>query len=203
MNTRILLVVLLTFPGIFLSQNRPSGPELLWSLAHPIAAVRIKKISTVCQPLYDSLVRRGIPDQYPNGGKLDALRHVYFMAAFAQKIKPSKLKKLGIAHELGNRKNFMRHQFEEGELADSLSCEMDLYNNLIGIEIGKNAQHNSVAALLRLVLLEIEKGNAIIMLRNKKGAYLNCEGEIIEPQVYSNKWKIPKCLVKSNAQAKD
>src|SRR4051794_3063755 len=79
----------------------PSPYEFIWAAVHPVAAVKVKLISKRCQ---EHLSASGYvpPDQYPNGGLSDAFRHTFYMAAFAQKIKPKKLRKLGLAHEKGN-----------------------------------------------------------------------------------------------------
>jgi hypothetical protein len=137
-------------------------------------------------------------DNFNNGGKLDAFRHVFFMAAFAQKIKIKKLKKLGIAHEKGNYRQFKKHQNEEGERPDSLSNVMDLKNNDLGLKIGSENKKISLADLKELVINEIKNGKAQIIKRNKQEMYVECNDQIIDMQLYKGKWFVPKCLVPSN-----
>lgn len=120
------------------------------------------------------------------------------MAAFAQKVKPEKVLKLGMAHEKGNHKQFKKHQLEHGELPDSLSSVMDLQNNYLGVEMGvkyKTAELNELAARC---LVAVQAGATVYMKRNNSGHYLNCKGEEIDLNVYKNKWNIPKCLIPTN-----
>ena len=122
----------------------------------------------------------------------------FFMAAFAQKIKIKKLKKLGIAHEKGNYRQFKKHQNEEGERPDSLSNVMDLNNNELGLKIGSENKKISLAELKELVINEIKNGKAQVIKRNHSGAYIDCNNNTINLKLYSNKWYVPKCLVPSN-----
>lgn len=169
--------------------------EKRWAFAHPFAALKVKKIYKRCLPLYEEIKMTNKLDQYKNGGKLDAFRHTFFMAAFAQKIKTKKLRKLGIAHEKGNQVNFIKGITEDGEFADSLSCEMDLKNNEMGFRIGSNNKKKDLRDLKDLVIEEIRKGEAVYFKRNSNGQYLTCEGEVINLERYKNKWFIPKCLI--------
>ncbi|MGZ4100232.1 MAG: DUF6973 domain-containing protein, partial [Bacteroidia bacterium] len=110
--------------------QKRSKYEWCWAFSHPIAAIKVKHISKTCYAVYkhDLTIREQL-DTFSNGGKLDAFRHVFFMAAFAQKVKTKKLRKLGIAHEKGNYQAFLHSKKEEGEIADSISTVMDLQNN--------------------------------------------------------------------------
>lgn len=172
--------------------------EKKWAIIHPFASYRIKKISKKCFVIYQDSSIRSKLDQFESGGQRDAFRHVFYMAAFAQKIKVKKLKKLGVAHEKQNYLDFLKSKTEFGELADSLSCVMDLENNEVGFKIGLLHKKTNLNELSKLVLLSIHSGEALIMKRNLKGLYLNCQNEIINLNNYKNKWQIPKCLVPSN-----
>ncbi len=73
-----------------------SRSEIQWVLTHPFAAIKVKKISKHAFSIYHLSAIKFELDSFTNGGKLDAFRHTFFMAAFAQKVKPKKIKKLGI-----------------------------------------------------------------------------------------------------------
>ena len=172
--------------------------EKCWAFAHPFAALKVKKIYKKCVPLYEELKKSKALDHFENGGKLDAFRHTFFMAAFDQKIKTRKLRKLGIAHEKGNYARFLKNIKEDGELADSLSTVMDLKNNELGFRIGSVNKKKDLQNLKELVIEEIKKGEAVYFKRNLSGNYLNCAGEVIILGNYQNKWFIPKCLIATN-----
>ena len=172
--------------------------EKRWAIFHPIVALKVKKIYKKCLPLYNFIKKDRVLDTCENGGKLDAFRHVFFMAAFAQKIKVKKVRKLGIAHEKGNYADFLKGINEQGELPDSLSSVMDLYNNELGLKIGSANKKTDLRDLRDILTEEIKKGSAVYFKRNLNGQYQTCSGEIIVLSHYKMKWFIPKCLIKTN-----
>jgi hypothetical protein len=195
----ICAITLIFFSHFSFAQfSRLSRYERNWSLLHPIAAMKVKQITRKCEVLHRHSGVNNSLDSFPSGGKNDAFRHVFYMAAYAQKIRTKKLRKLGEAHEKGNYRQFLRSKLEEGEQPDSLSSVMDIKNNEIGLAIGCNFRKLTLLELERMVVYEINNGRALIMKRNSKGQYLDCEGKEIDMLHYRNKWQVPKCLVASN-----
>jgi len=180
-----------------------SRAEISWALKHPVAALRVKKITRQCDVIYAEYKERGQPDQLENGGRLDAFRHTFYMAAYAQKINKRKLVQLGLAHEAGNYSDFLNAKLENGEIPDFFSCEMDLYNNELGIKTGSENQELTLDSLAGLVVQTISEGRAVIMKRNKNAMYLKCSGEVLQLELYSKEWRVPKCLVNSDYQETD
>lgn len=172
-----------------------SSAEKKWSLCHPISALKIKKIYKKCLPIYKNVANEKLLDSFSNGGKLDAFRHFFFMAAFSQKIKSKKLRNLGIAHEKGNYKDFLKGKNEDGEIPDSLSTVMDLLNNDSGIAFGIKNNKKTPEELKLFILEEIKKGNAFYFKRDFLGRYLTCDNAVIAIENYKKVWFVPKCLV--------
>lgn len=201
---RRFLLITLIFLRTSADALEPGLPELWWAAWHPVAAIRVKSISKKCdRSIHHKKIKTAL-DSFSAGGKADAFRHVFYMAAFAQKIKSTKkLQKLGLAHEKTNRRQFLRGKREDGELPDSLSSVMDLLNNDLGIAIGCANRRALLSELQDLVIDEIHKGRALIFLRNKKGEYLDCSEQPLDIRAYAGKWMIPKCLVKSDHDPKD
>ena len=191
-------ILLLTLQSKSQSFGSRSAAEKKWALCHPFAALKVKKIYKQAKPIYEHLKLEHIPDSFDNGGKLDAFRHLFFMAAFAQKIKPKKILKLGEAHEKGNYRNFLKSVNEDGELADSLSSVMDLQNNYFGVEMGMKHKEKKLNELSAICLTAILTGNAVYFKRNKNGNYLTCEGSKIDLSLYRKRWFVPKCLINTN-----
>lgn len=175
-----------------------SAAEKKWAIFHPFAALKVRKVYKEAKPIYEQLKQKNMPDSFENGGKLDAFRHVFFMAAFAQKIKAKKVLKLGIAHEKGNYRNFLKSIKEDGELADSLSSVMDLQNNYFGVETGIKHKEKNLQELSAICLTAIVAGNAVYFKRDVHGNYLTCRGERIDLNDYRKKWFIPKCLMNTH-----
>ena len=181
-----------------LGQHAISKYERCWALSHPFAALHIKKQLPKAMLVYKKVEQAKLLDTLAYGGKLDAFRHTYVMAYLARTIKTKKLRKLGIAHEKGNKKGFYKNQLEFSERADSIACEMDLRNNEVGFMIGTDHKQATSEELKHIVLFEIKNGKAWYLKRNLKHAYLTCDNHAICLLDYKGIWSIPKCLVNTN-----
>lgn len=137
-------------------------------------------------------------DNNRTGGRLDAFRHAYWMALLAKHFKPSKVMGLGIAHEKGNYIDFERGRIEDGALPDKISTAMDLYNDLIGTKIGSLNKKLDNDSLALKIIDAIKDGEMKVILKNKKGEFLDCDSNLIDLTAYKNVWFIPKCLVRSS-----
>lgn len=148
--------------------------------------------------MYHLVKKSRLLDTLESGGKLDAFRHAYTMAFLARSIKAKKLKKLGVAHEKGNKRQFDENSLEFGERPDSMACEMDLRNNELGFLIGSQNKTSSNEELKELVIYQIQNGKAWYLKRNLRNEYVDCEGKTIDFSRFIVKWYIPKCLIKTN-----
>lgn len=177
------------------AKPRTSRYEFWWAVAHPMAALKVKKVYRKASKLYNEEDLKPKLDGYSSGGKLDAFRHVFYFAAFAQKVKPKKVLKLGKAHEKTNYLDFKRGKHEEGATADSLSGVMDILNNEIGVTLGREFKSLSLEEL-KLKVLEaiIVKNECYYILRDKEGRFIDCKNNIIDMSLYKGKWSIPKCI---------
>lgn len=192
------ITLLFVYSSAF-SQHHISRYEIRWAFFHPFASIKIKRILPEAMAVYTEVKQQHLLDSFESGGKLDAFRHTYVMAFLARGINAKKLQKLGIAHEKGNKRQFENeHLLEDGERPDSLSCEMDLRNNEVGIALGKSNSSLSKEELKQLIIQEIEKGTTWYIKRDGAGNYVTCAGEKIVFTQYQDKWYIPKCLIPTN-----
>lgn len=196
----ILIVALLGLARNFtcFAQTRLSPHEFWWACGHPLAALKVRKHLPSALVIYEQQRRLAQPDAFNSGGKLDAFRHIYTMAYLTAYVKPRKLRKLGVAHEKGNRRQFRKGRLEEGERPDSLACEMDLRNNELGFVIGKALKYAADTVLREAVLQAIAEGKAWLLKRNSQGQYVDCAGKVLNPASYRNVWYVPKCLVETS-----
>ncbi len=196
------VAILLLISSITYSQSKSfsslSKYEKRWAFFHPFAALRIKKHQGEMYAVYNDVQKNNLLDQYKNGGKLDAFRHTFSMAYFSRFVCARKLRRLGKLHEKGNHLQFKRNIEEDGELPDSVSCVMDIWNNEVGITIGKEFKKVPVEELKQKVIEIIRKGSAFIVKRNEFGMYVDCNGDPI-PEKKKGTWGIPKCLVGSGS----
>jgi hypothetical protein len=182
--------------------NKPatSRYEFWWALGHPFAAIKVKRIHKKLAPYYNEAELKLKLDGFSSGGKLDAFRHVFYMAAFGQKVKAKKLIKLGKAHERTNYLQFKRNKDEHGLVPDSISCVMDLLNNEIGVKLGRENKKMSYEELKQKVIGLVNEGNAHFLAIDKYGNYLDCNNQVIDLKAYKGKWYIPKCILGFKAQ---
>jgi hypothetical protein len=175
-----------------------SSAEKKWAFFHPFIANKAYSCAKLAREETNTLKKDTVLDKDTDGGQLDAFRHAYWMALLSQKLKTKKALKLGEAHEKGNYMKFLSGQLEDSSLPDSVAGEMDNWNNIKGLEIGKQNPESNQNELKAKVIEAILRGNMKIVLKNKNGQPLSCSHEVIDVLKYKGVWNIPKCLVYSN-----
>ena len=194
-------ILFILFIPIFIFPQKPGKGkhERSWAIIHPFAAIKVKKIYNQASLIYNNQVElKKQLDTFSIGGKLDAFRHIFFMAAFSQKVKVKKLQKLGYAHEKYNYNQFKKQHLTKTEIPDSISTVMDLKNNEIGFLIGIENKKLKLEDLKIKVMSEIKSGKAFILRRNTVGNYTDCAGNIIELNKLPASWGNKKCLISSS-----
>jgi len=179
-----------------------SCPEKWWVIFHPFIAKKTYRLSIQAREVSKELLKDSFFDGDENGGQIDAFRHSYWMALLSQNICWRKARSLGKAHEKGNYLAFKKGQKEEDLLPDSLSSVMDLYNNGVGLEIGKSTKKISDEELRRVVRDSVLAGKMKVIRKNAAGITLDCDGNAMDSVRYKGKWNIPKCLVTSDTKRK-
>ena len=175
-----------------------SGPKRTWVIFHPFKAKKSLKISKEAKKVADSIKRTNLLDGDASGGQVDAFRHAYWMARLRQEIGKSAAKSLGKAHEKENYLTYKARKLEDGIVPDRISSEMDLYNNEQGLKLISKGSLSSKNGLIFRIVNAIQKGKMKIILKDKKGNFLTCDGKVILKEALTGKWKNNKCLVDSN-----
>lgn len=171
-----------------------SCAEKCWVVWHPFVAKKAIKVSELARKITEEVKTAKLLNGKGNGDQIDAFRHTFWMAKLTQEIGWRRAKKLGKAHEKGNYKDYKKHRLEDGDLPDKISSEMDLYNNNVGIEIGKKSVNFE---LKNIVISTILQGKCKIIKTDEQGNFLDCEGNVIAPEILKGKWENEKCLVES------
>lgn len=194
----------LTFSLNSYSQRESKGflklscPEKRWVIFHIFIAKGVYKISKESAEKTNELLNEKNLDGDLNGGQLDAFRHAYWMACVTQKYGWRAARSLGNAHEKGNYREFKKHRAEDGAFPDEQSGQMDLLNNDVGIEIGKNNLDTNPEEFTIIIKEMIFAGKLFILKKDKNRNFLKCNGEIISSEELNNKWETPKCVLPSN-----
>lgn len=179
--------------------NSLSRPEKIWVLTHPFIAVKSYELSNLTIDVVKQVKLENTIGQDETGGQLDAFRHAFWMALLSQKIKPGKVRLLGKAHEKGNYLGFKKRKLEDGVCADKASCEMDLWNNEIGIEIGITNKSMPINELKTVVIQKIKSGDLKVIKKDGSGNCLDKLNSIIVADKLCETWENEKCLVKSDS----
>jgi hypothetical protein len=183
-----------------------SCPEKWWAFTHPFVAHKAFKLSMEARKTAREMMNDSALDHDWNGGQVDAFRHTYWMALLSQQFAARKARKLGIAHEKVDYIAFKKNRKEDdsmnlqsnGELPDSMASVMDLCNNESGIELGSTHKNMTKEELRQAVKAKVLAGELKVLKKDKQKHCLNCDGAVIDIQLYIHRWNIPKCLVKSD-----
>ena len=184
-------------PELKKSFSKLSSPEKKWIAFHPFKAKKAFTTTIEVTKTIDSIANVGIIGTDNNGGYLDALKHSFWMAALTQQIGDRSAEKLGKAHEKGNYEHYLKNKMEDGLLPDKAASEMDLFNNRVGISVGKQFSTSSKSILIERLLDSLNEGKLRILSKDAKGNFLDCNNIII-PNDSLKKWDTKKCLVPSN-----
>ena len=106
--------------------------------------------------------------------------------------------RLGKAHEKGNYFTYKNGQFEDGVYPDKPASDMDLFNNMAGIELALKHKKSTKNNLVQQLIDSIQKGKLRILAKDKEGYFLDCNKNRIPLDSLKNKWDTKKCLIPSN-----
>jgi hypothetical protein len=166
-------------------------------ILHPFVAKKAFRITQEVLKVSQEELSDKKLDGKGDGGQVDAFRHCYWMAMLSGSVSPKKAQKLGKAHERGNYLDFKKGRKEEGALPDSVSSEMDLFNNLRGIELRMVHEKESPEQLKTEVIDLILNGKLLIIRTDERGNFLDANHHTIDMTIWKGKWNIPKDLVPS------
>jgi hypothetical protein len=172
-----------------------SSPEKCWVVFHPFVAKKAMSISEMARAETELITKEQILEGSGNSGQVDAFRHALWMAYLTKSIGWRRSKRLGIAYEKGNYRTYRKQRKEDGSIPDKISSAMDLFNNMIGIEIGKITDLENIKLM---VIESVLTGKCRIIKRDENGNYLDCAGSILSKESLKGKWENDKCLVWSN-----
>lgn len=175
-----------------------SLPEKKWVMAHPIKAQKAFYYTDIAKEVADSLKGSKALDKDMNGGQLDAFRHAYWMALMTQTFSFKAAMKMGEAHEKSNKAMFFKLTTNENRMMDKPSCKMDLINNLLGYQFGKNNASLTEKELINALINEAQRGGLVVLKKHHSGQYLDEFGCIIPEIEWLNKWQNRKVLIASN-----
>ncbi len=182
-----------------ISFSKLTCPEKMWVVLHPFIASKTRKLTNEAVSVSNEMKKDSALDGDASGGQVDAFRHGYWMALLSKNICWKKALRLGKAHEKGSFKKYKKGiADEEGSRPDSVSSEMDLYNNNVGITLGRSNRKVSNDNLRMIVKNAVLSGKMMIIFKNAEGIALDSLGKPIDFSGLENYWRVPKILVSSD-----
>lgn len=201
-----IVICLVVFSNLLIGQNttlrqfkKLSCPEKRWVIFHPFVAKKALKVSLEAREITDEIKQQKLLVGTGNGDQIDAFRHAYWMARLAQEIHWRKANRLGKAHEKGNYQQFKKGKLEDDVLPDKISSEMDLFNNKVGLNLGKL---NKEKELKNEVLNLVKDGKCKIIKTDADGNFLDEKNNLIPLEELKGKWETRKVLVDSSISLK-
>lgn len=196
----IITGLILCFSFAVFPQNRKqfktlSGAEKRWVFCHPFVAKKAYSISVHAREVAATMLKDTLLDGDGNGGQVDAFRHAFWMAALSRQIYWRKALKLGRAYERANKKEFKKGINTSRDLA---GMEMDLYNNRVGVELGRRLRSLSEKELKAQIILAVLNGKLKIIKKDRSGNSLGVDDNLIPEEQWKGKWENQRCLVNSD-----
>lgn len=172
--------------------------EKWWVITHPFIANKTAQLSLEVKKVAKSDTIKTLLGKDGNGGALDAFRHTYWMAVLTQEIGKRRALKLGEAHEKKNERDFKKRRDEDGAIPDSISIQMDLFNNQVGSSLVLKNERISISELQKRVMEQICSGKTLVVAKNEKAQSLDINGNIILREDWEGKWNSGRVLVPSS-----
>lgn len=185
------------------SQNRKeiikslSLKDKIWVMKNYSSIKKAYKISLDVLKTMDSLNKQNFLGGNTEGGKFDAFRHIYWTYSLTKEIGEEKTRRVGEIYENYNRYIFNNIAYSG---YDSVSMTMDLFNNDIGIELGKNKITDSL--IFNEITNIIFSGKAKIVKKNTLEQSLDENDNVIPEEEWKKKWINNRKLVNSNYKLK-
>ena len=198
-----LMCVFLLFNFTSFSQNRKeiikslSFKDKVWVMKNYSSIKKAYKISLDVINTMDSLNKQNFLGGNTEGGKFDAFRHIYWTYSLTREIGEEKTRRVGEIYENYNKYIFLTKHYCG---YDSVSMAMDLFNNEIGINLGKNKIDDSL--IFNKITDLILSGNAKIVKKNTLHQSLDDNDNVIPEEEWKKNWINNRKLVNSNYQPK-
>ncbi len=195
----LLLVCSFSVEAQLINQFKKLGcAEKWWVITHPFVANKTAQLSLEVKIVANSDTIKTLLGKDGNGGALDAFRHTYWMAILTKEIGSRRALKLGEAHEKKNKQDFKKGLLEDGAIPDSVSIQMDLFNNQVGSSLVVKKERVSISELQMRVIEQICSGKTLVVDKNEKAQSLDINGNVLIREEWEGNWDSGRVLVPSS-----
>ena len=170
-----------------------SFKDKVWVIKNYDRVLQVMDISMEVMQVMDSLDKEKYLGGNSEGGKFDAMRHIFWMWSLTNEVGEECSRKLGQIYE-----NYGEYVFYTKELSgyDSVGKQMDLFNNELGISLSQ--RQISKELIFREIEEILNRGEAKVIKKNQNGESLDVKDEIILENEWKSNWNNRRVLVNSN-----
>ena len=170
-----------------------SFKDKVWVIKNYDCVLQVMDISMEVMQVMDSLDKEKYLGGNSEGGKFDAMRHIFWMWSLTNEVGEECSRKLGQIYE-----NYGEYVFYTKELSgyDSVGKQMDLFNNELGISLSQ--RQISKELIFREIEEILNRGEAKVIKKNQNGESLDVKDEIILENEWKSNWNNRRVLVNSN-----
>jgi len=180
------------FKKIFLEIN---SKDKFFIITKPITSLIVIKIAMQVNSILVNKQSENFLDSDPQGGQIDAFRHIFLMYKLSLEIGIEKARRIGNIYESYNEKVFYKNP-DSGY--DEVGQEMDKFNNEVGIYLFLKLGIVDDKTLINEIEKEIIKGTARKIYKNNEKRSISIDNMIIEDSIWMKSWKNERVLIQSN-----
>ena len=170
-----------------------SFKDKVWVIKNYDCVLQVMDISMEVMQVMDSLDKEKYLGGNSEGGKFDAMRHIFWMWSLTNEVGEECSRKLGQIYE-----NYGEYVFYTKELSgyDSVVKQIDLFKNELGISLSQ--RQISKELIFREIEEILNRGEAKVIKKNQNGESLDVKDEIILENEWKSNWNNRRVLVNSN-----
>ena len=197
---KVLFVFLLIFSFTFLhSQDfekiyrSMSFKDKMWCIQNYDCVLSAVEISDEVMQVMDSLNKIKFLGGNTEGGKFDALRHIFWMYSLSSEIGEECSRRIGQIYE---NYGYYIYLTTENSGYDSVGMQMDLFNNELGILLSRKEIEKPL--IIKTIEEIINSGQAKVIKKSQSGESLDVKGEVIPESEWKKQWNNRRVLVDSD-----
>ena len=170
-----------------------SFKDKMWCIQNYDCVLSAIDISMDVMQVMDSLNKVKFLGGNIEGGKFDALRHIYWMYSLSSEIGEECSRKIGQIYE---NYGYYIYSTTDNSGYDSVGMQMDLFNNELGILLNLDVKEKQL--IIKAIEEIITSGQAKVIKKDQNGESLDVNGEIIPESEWKKQWNNRRVLVNSN-----
>lgn len=170
-----------------------SFKDKMWCIQNYDCVLAAVDISNDFMQTMDSLNKVKFLGGNSEGGKFDALRHIFWMYSLSNEIGEECSRRIGQIYE---NYGYYIYLTTENSGYDSVGMQMDLFNNELGILLSRKEIEKPL--IIKTIEEIINSGQAKVIKKSQSGESLDVKYEVIPESEWKKQWNNRRVLVDSD-----